>query len=246
MVYLENPIAYSALADEMAWEKTYAAEAEDRRRRHPLLYRAGRAPKAMWQRLLRRDKLVAWVRRYVAPGPVLDVGCAGGHILERLPRHYVPYGIEISASLSRLAHQRFAPRGGRVMQADALAGLAQFDAGFFAGVIMTSFLEHETEPRAVLAAASRVISQDAPLIVKVPNFACWNRAVRGERWCGFRFPDHVNYFTPKLMNALLAGAGFRVVRCSVFDRFPTSDSLWLVARRVPEAMSGAARCAALL
>lgn len=231
MVYLENPVEYSALAGVMAWEKTYAAEAEARRRRSPVLYRAARAPKALWQRMLRRDKLVSWARRYFAPGPVLDVGCADGHTLERLPRQFVPYGIEISAELSRLAQQRFAPRGGRVVQGDALSALCQFDAGFFTGAIMTSFLEHEPEPRAVLAAAARVLRANSCLIVKVPNFASWNRALRGARWCGFRFPDHVNYFTPPLLRLLVTGSGFHVVRFGLFDRFPTSDSMWLVARR---------------
>jgi len=233
MVYLENPVEYSALEKEMAWEKTFAAEAETRRRRNPILYRAARAPKALWQRLLRRDKLVSWARRYFAPGPVLDVGCAGGHTLERLPSQFVPYGIEISAELSRLAQERFAPRGGRAVQGDALSALRQFDAGFFTGVIMTSFLEHEPEPRAVLAATARAMRPEACLIVKVPNFASWNRAVRGARWCGFRFPDHVNYFTPKRLGALVAGSGFRVLRSGIFDRFPTSDNMWLVARRNP-------------
>jgi SAM-dependent methyltransferase len=231
MVYLENPVDYSALAGEMAWEKTYAAEAELRRRRNPLLYRAARAPKAAWQRLARRDKLVRWARRYFTPGPVLDVGCAAGHTLERLPPQFVPYGIEISDELSRLAQQRFAPRGGRVIQSDALSGLVQFDAGFFTGMIMTSFLEHEPAPRAVLAAARRVMRSGACLIVKVPNFASWNRAVRGARWCGFRFPDHVNYFTPRLLSSLLVATGFRLLRFGPLDRFPTSDSMWLVARR---------------
>jgi len=231
MVYLENAVEYSALEDVMAWEKTYAAEAETRRRRNPVLYRAARVPKALWQRVLRRDKLVSWVRRYFASGAVLDVGCAGGHTLERLPGQFIPYGIEISAELSRLAQQRFAPRGGRAVQGDALSELRQFDAEFFTGVIMSSFLEHESEPSAVLVAATRVMRRDACIIVKVPNFGSWNRALRGTRWCGFRFPDHVNYFTPPLLRLLVTGSGLQVVRFGLLDRFPTSDSMWLVARR---------------
>jgi SAM-dependent methyltransferase len=246
MVYLENPVEYSALAHDMAWEKTYAAEAELRRRRHPILYRAARAPKTLLQRLLRRDKLVSWARRYFTPGPVLDVGCAGGHSLERLPCQFVPYGIEISADLSRLAHQRFAVRGGRVVQGAALSALNQFDAGYFTGVVMTSFLEHETQPHAVLAASARVMAPEARLIVKVPNFASWNRALRGRSWCGFRFPDHVNYFTPQRLAALVARSGFRILRCGIFDRLPTSDNMWLLAMRRPERRDGAPSSGALL
>jgi len=231
MVYLENPAQYSALADELAWEKRYAAEAEIRRRRNSFLYRAARLPKALWQRLLGRDKLVSWAARYFAPGPVLDVGCSDGHTLERLAPQFVRYGIEISAELSLRAQGRFAARGGRVTQGDALSALRQFDAGFFSGVIMTSFLEHEPEPRAVLSAAGRVMRPGSCLIVKVPNYGLWTRAVRGARWCGFRFPDHVNYFTPPGLGALLAQAGFQALRFGILDRFPTSDTMRLVARR---------------
>jgi len=234
MVYLENPVAYSALAREVPWEKTFSTETKARRGKHPVLYRAARAPKALWQRLLRRDKLLSWVQRYFAFGPVLDVGCAGGHTLERLPHEFVPYGIEISAELSSLANERFASRGGRVVQGDALSALRQFDSGFFTGIIMTSFLEHEPQPQAVLTASARTMAPGARLIIKVPNFASWNRLVRGGNWCGFRFPDHVNYFTPARLAALLASSGFRVLRGRIFDRFPTSDNMWLLAtRRAP-------------
>jgi len=44
--------------------------------------------------------------------------------------------------------------------------------------------------------------------VRVPNFASLNRRVIGKKWCGFRYPDHVNYFTPVSLRALVAKAGF--------------------------------------
>lgn len=229
MLYLENPPDYESLHDELAWEKTACMESQRRRRRNPVLYQAGRVLKAVPQRLLRRDKLVSWALRFFVPGPVLDVGCSGGHTLERLPPEFIPFGIEISSELARVAQQRFAPRGGRVVQGDALCALAQFDAGFFSGVIMTAFLEHEPQPRPVLMAAARVMRPGTRLIVKVPNYASWNRSIRGGQWCGFRFPEHVNYFTPRLLCSLLVESGFRIPRFRLLDRFPTSDNMWLVA-----------------
>jgi 2-polyprenyl-3-methyl-5-hydroxy-6-metoxy-1,4-benzoquinol methylase len=96
---------------------------------------------------------------------------------------------------------------------------------------MTSYLEHEPNPRAVLAATAQVMKPGARLIVKVPNYASWNRTVRGARWCGFRFPDHVNYFTPELLVRLVRESGFEIVRFVWLDRWPTSDSMWLVAEK---------------
>jgi len=229
MVYLENPIGYEQLEEDFAWERTFAAESKERRRRNPTLHAIGRFPKKAIQFLLKRDKLLHLVTRYVQPGPVLDVGCAGGHTLMSLPAQYIPYGIEISHELSQIAASAFAPRGGAVVQSDALTGLSQMPRGEFTGVIMTSFLEHEVNPKDTLQATRRVLHRGGKVIVKVPNYSSWNRHIRGKLWCGFRFPDHVNYFTPGTLKQLLAGCGFHVVRFGIEDRMPTSDTMWLVA-----------------
>ena len=235
MVYLENPPAYEDLKQELAWERTFAEESIARRERSPVLYKLGRMPKALVQRVFKRDKLSALVRTFVVPGKVLDVGCGWGHTLETLPAEYTPCGIEISVELSAVAQARFAPRGGFCVAADGLSGLRGMDAGLFAGVIMTSYLEHEVQVREVLRETARVMQPHARLIVKVPNYASWNRHLRGARWCGFRYPDHVNYFTPRHLERLMQQSGFRVVRFRVGDRMPTSDTMWMVAEVAPSA-----------
>lgn len=231
LVYLENPPAYASLQDEFAWEKTWAEEGGRRRQREPVFYYGSRALQAIPKKLFRRDKLMRWVRRYFQPGPVLDVGCAGGHTLERLPSQFIPFGVEVSRGLAELADTRFSPRGGGVLQGDALSTLPRFEPEFFSGVIMSSYLEHEVQPAAALAAGVRILRPGGRLIVKVPNFASWNRAIRGARWCGFRYPDHVNYYTPALLTRLLRDSGLHILRFSFLDRFPTSDNMWLVAEK---------------
>lgn len=229
MVYLENPPAYEDLKEELAWERTFAEESKARRKRNPLLYKLGRMPKAVVQKLFKRDKLLALTRKYIAPGRVLDVGCGWGHTLESFPPEYIPCGIEISAELSAVAQARFAPRGGFCVSADGLSGLRSLDAAMFSGIIMTSYLEHEVHVGEVLVETARVMQLGARLIVKVPNYASWNRGLRGAKWCGFRYPDHVNYFTPELLQRLMRQSGFRVVQFGLSDRMPSSDTMWMVA-----------------
>ena len=229
MVYLENPPTYQQLEDAFAWEKTFQAETARRTLRNPWLHKLGRLPKALVQSLFRRNKLLGLAHRYFQPGSIVDVGCAGGHTLAEFPPAFIPYGIEISHELSEIASAKFAPRGGRVIQSDALTGLRQLARGAFSGVIMTSFLEHEVNPRATLLTAKRVLRHGGRLILKVPNFASWNRHLRRGGWCGFRFPDHVNYFTPALLERLLHETGYRILRFRWTDRLPTSDTMWLVA-----------------
>lgn len=110
-------------------------------------------------------------------------------------------------------------------------GLHVFEEESFDGMVMYAYLEHEVQPAAVLAAAQGKLRRGGSLIIKVPNHACVNRAVRGLRWCGYRLPDHVNYFTPSTLTRMLREAGLEVVRFNALDRFPTSDNMWLVARR---------------
>jgi SAM-dependent methyltransferase len=232
LVYLVNPPEYVRLEEEFAWEKTWAEESEKRRQRNPVLYTIAHGFGTVPKRLLRRDKLGNWVRRFVAPGPVLDVGCGEGVALERLPLQFIPFGVEISKEQAQVAQSRVAPRGGRVVQADALSGMKQFEAGFFTGVIMNSYLEHEVNPHGALEAARALMRPNSRLIIKVPNFSSYNRIFRGARWCGFRYPDHVNYFSPPLLAQLLRDVGFRVVRAGFADHFPTSDNMWALAEKL--------------
>lgn len=223
-MYLVDPPPASSLKQKYAWEKTWA---EQRQRRRGLASSISRGLKAAFQ----TDKLTAYVRRYVRSGRVLDVGCGNGWQLQRLPAEFTPYGVEISDELAHDAQGKFAARGGRVIHADAVSAMAQWEADFFDGVVMSSFLEHEPAPRPLLEAARRTMRPGAPLIVKVPNFASWNRSLRGANWCGFRFPDHVNYFTPALLIKLLKDSGFDILRFGPLDHIPTSDNMWAIAAK---------------
>ena len=231
LVYLENAPAYQKLETEFAWEKSWKEEDARRQRRSPILYYLSHALQSIPRELFHRDKLMSWVRRYIAPGQILDIGCAGGHTLLKLPDQYIPFGVEVSKELASIARARFSARGGDAIQGDAISSLPRFPAESFSGVLMTSYLEHELDPGTVLKHVARIMRPGARAIIKVPNFASWNRIVRGRRWCGVRHPDHVNYFTPALLDRLLGAGALRVLRFGPFDRFPTSDSMWLVAEK---------------
>lgn len=231
LVFLENPPGNSHLEDTFAWERTSQRERQRRREgsrgQRWLKGLAEQARKA----LRRESKSLRFIRDCGAGGAFLDVGCGAGVLLANLPGGWKPYGIEVSRVLAAAAYHRVRPHGGQVVQGPASEAVEWLPHNFFDCVLMRSFLEHDLFPGTTLSALRRVLKPGGSMIVKVPNFASWNRVVRGKQWCGFRFPDHVNYFTPKTITRLLASRGFAIIRSRYVDRLPTSDNLWLVARR---------------
>jgi hypothetical protein len=79
----------------------------------------------------------------------------------------------------------------------------------------------------VLTALHRALAPGGVALIKVPNYASLNRLVTGRKWCGFRYPDHLNYFTPASLKAMAAGCGYRT-RFGPTDRLPTSDNMYAV------------------
>ena len=142
----------------------------------------------------------------------------------------VPHGIEISREAAAKANARFIPAGGRAVHAPCLEGLRQFPDDYFTATSLRSYLEHELRPAEALKELWRVLKTGAIVIVKVPNFASFNRRVMGKRWCGFRYPDHLNYFTPDTLRRMAGDCGFQTW-FGLTWRLPTSDNMWALLKK---------------
>lgn len=230
-VYLEIAPVYESLVKETAWEKTSEVEKIARRKREPLKQSISDALKVFKRDVLKRNKLFRLLERHVDDGKVLDIGCGGGGILAALDHKYTPFGIEISEYLARTGNKNLKERGGAIVHNDAISGLGEFDANFFSGILMSAFLEHEINPKQLLQECLRTLKRHGIAIIKVPNYSSINRVFRGRRWCGFRYPDHVNYFTPDSLQNLCRKVGFTIHQFDLFDRPPFSDNMWMVVRK---------------
>lgn len=231
-VYLENPPGYEALVSEFAWERNHGDRSERMRAEYPFTYNFSRAWKKFRRWAIRKpNKLANRIAASFPAGPVVDIGCGTGDYLAALPDSYQPYGVEISEELARLATERLAGRDGKIFAMSAMAGLSAVPEGTVSGIIMRSFLEHEENPAELLTRAWGALRPGGATIIKVPNYASINRRVMGDRWCGFRFPGHVNYFTPQSLREMVESVGFRVDQFGVFDRFYLSDNMWMVASK---------------
>lgn len=225
MVFLAQEISYQEQTTVHEFSESYRAEHEVRRRKHPLLVGI-----SGWTRRLKPeigDRLLAQTLRWRKSGKLADFGCGDGKFLEKAAQHFDVTGVEISPAQAQRA-------AARVPQARILCGpvtQTALPAGEFDVVTQFSILEHEWRPRAALRVAFDALRPGRVTVIKVPNHASWNRHIMRQDWCGYRIPDHCNYFTPHTLAEMLRRSGFQILPGSFLDRLPTSDSLWMAAEK---------------
>ncbi len=225
-VYIEKAPDYEALFSEMAWERTTKVEERRRAKIRPFSYGFSKKTRAR-MRILPRKKVPLLVEAHARAGNVIDLGCGDGGAMAKLSADFVPFGVEISTNLAASANEVFGARGGRVINAPSLEGLKEFSDAFFSAESLRSYLEHESQPGPVLRELHRTLAPGGVAIVKVPNYGSLNRMVTGRKWCGFRYPDHLNYFTPGTLRAMAERCGYHVWFGLTF-RLPTSDNMYAV------------------
>ncbi len=226
-VYLSHAPDYAEMAANIAWEKSSKVEDQRRASERSAGYRLSKKTRGRLHLFPRKD-IVNLLQRYAAPGPVIDLGCGDGAQVAKLDIGFTPCGVEISENLAAEARARLSVRSGSVVTAPALEGLAQFPQSHFTGALLRSYLEHEMKPLPVLEALYQALVPGGVAVIKVPNYGSLNRWVMGSKWSGFRFPDHLNYFTPVSLRRMVEEAGFHVRRFGMLDRLPTGDNMWMI------------------
>jgi SAM-dependent methyltransferase len=218
-VYLRNPPEYKHLVSDFAWQKTRVAEVERRKSRSPI--RMWLDGMTRWRAGIYSPGIAGRLKRLLAPGRVLDVGCGSG---KKVPEPFIPFGVEISEALSREADDHMRARGGRAIHAPAVEGVKEFPDHYFTGILLRSFLEHEKQPKELLEQCSRVLAPGGLIYVRVPNYGSLNRKMLGAKWCGFRYPDHVNYFTTSSLGAMAGDCGLKLKLLNPI-RLPLDDNI---------------------
>ncbi len=225
-VYIDHAPRYETQVETMAWERTTKIEERRRAALRPISYKASKRMRFRMH-LLPKRTMHGYIGARIEGGNILDLGCGDGGPLHAFPAAFTPFGIEISAALAATADRFCRERGGYAVNASSLEGLTHLPEGCFAAASLRSYLEHEDDPLPVLQRLYRVLVPGGFAMVKVPNYGSLNRRVMGSRWCGFRYPDHLNYFTPKSLTRMAEKAGFAIA-FGPTGKLPTSDNMWAV------------------
>lgn len=247
-VYLENPPEYASFETEFAWEVTKERESQRRSAAEPWFYAFRVWFRDTRVRIRCRNRKVidlaaAWIKTQPArPIYLVELGCGNGEnllrIMAMLPADVAsrcsPQGVELSTQLAREADEALQTFGGACVHHHALGGIALFEEASQDLIILANFLEHEINPLPLLRLCRQKLKPDGRIVVKVPNYDCISRHIRGARWCGFRWPDHVNYFTPQTLRKMAEIAGLHVARMGIADVSPLNDNMYALLRLPPE------------
>ncbi len=148
------------------------------------------------------------------PGRALDIGCAVPYSLGRLRAEgWTVVGTDPSPQVAEIGRELYdvEVRTG-LYQPELFSGEPSFDV-----VIMSHVLEHLVAPVEVLRGVSRSLDRDGLLYVEVPDL------LHPDVPFGYFTFEHLNYFTPRTLVALLAAAGFAPITLATFDNV---DGTW--------------------
>jgi 2-polyprenyl-3-methyl-5-hydroxy-6-metoxy-1,4-benzoquinol methylase len=109
------------------------------------------------------------IRALIAPKPderLLEVGCGGGHVLQRFPECDL-VGIDVSGAMLEKARTRLA--GLRVELHKGELGDLDLSPGAFDAIVCTEVLEHVVDPDAVLAGIAGLLKPTGRAVVTFPN-----------------------------------------------------------------------------
>ncbi len=145
---------------------------------------AGRLERG-YSKLVARDH-VNFIRRAIGdagpPAAVADAGARGGLVCEVLGEQ----GIKV--------------------------GSGAVAPGSCAAVLMLDFLEHAGDPYAEVMTAQALLRPGGRLIVQVPNAACWQFLLLGEKWAGLDVPRRFIHYRAGDLTGLLEACGFEIVQ----------------------------------
>jgi SAM-dependent methyltransferase len=158
-------------------------------------------------------------------GLIVELGCGPGEILafvrDRLGCQAI--GVEPSVNQSSAARERF----GLEM---ICGGVEDVDLGDRRAnlLILSHVLEHFHQPRAALEKCHSLLDSAGWIFIEVPNILCPNPRKRLSKWLSL---EHVVYFSPGTLTALLEECGFEA------EQTYASTFVRVLARKRPSGVS---------
>jgi len=142
--------------------------------------------------------------KHVSGGKLIELGCAFGFFLDEASSKFQTCGVE----LSDYAREVCTAKGLDVVREitpEFLASRGPFDAA-----VMLDVLEHMQDPGIVLDQLHAAMRPGGKLLVTTGDYGSLLARTMGRRWRLMTPPQHLWFFSPRTVSALLERHGFKV------------------------------------
>jgi SAM-dependent methyltransferase len=167
------------------------------------------------------DRLSIYIEMFKnAPGPVVDVGCGRGELLDMLlGRDIECWGVESDPVMVRFCRQR----GVQVIQSDALSALRAAAPATLGGIFAAQVIEHlfPGELLAFLRLAGERLTPGGLLVIESLNPSVLGVLAKSY----YRDIDHKQPVHPQYLKLLLELAGFEQVNLGFLSPFKDDERL---------------------
>ncbi len=159
-----------------------------------------------------------------SPVSILDLGCGGGQLLAELKeKGHTVVGVEPDNDARKIAEERGVTvyAGTAEQLPDEVVG-QKFDA-----IFITHVLEHCVDPVAALKNSADLLAQNGKVTIEVPNHQALGFQKAGLTWRWLDVPRHLNFFTPKSLQAACREAGLEPVGIEYRGYTRQFDANWI-------------------
>ena len=143
----------------------------------------------------------------ITEGPVLDLGCNQGELLEELrDKGLEACGVEFSPVAVAWCRNL----GLNVVEG-SVEGF-EIEPGEFRTIVLSHVLEHLADPVGVLKRIASSLDAEGKLVICVPNVDSPTRRLFGPNWHGWDPPFHLVHYDEATLRAVCGRAGLTVTR----------------------------------
>jgi 2-polyprenyl-3-methyl-5-hydroxy-6-metoxy-1,4-benzoquinol methylase len=158
-------------------------------------------------RLLRWLRLEPMALPPLAPGRMIEIGCATGGFMEQARRAgWAVQGIEFSDRAAQQARAK-----GFTVETATVEG-ARGPAAPVRLVAAWMVLEHLHDPVNALRKLRGWVEPGGCLVASVPDAGALERVIFGERWFALQLPTHLYHYTPTTLRKVLHTAGWELTQ----------------------------------
>jgi 2-polyprenyl-3-methyl-5-hydroxy-6-metoxy-1,4-benzoquinol methylase len=161
------------------------------------------------------------IERFKKGGTLLDIGTNIGTMLKvAKDKGWQVRGVEFNHKAVEFGNEHF---GVNIEDRDFTK--TKYDPESFDVVTMNDVIEHVIDPIATLKEIRTILKKDCILFMTTPNIGAFMARISGRHWLHLKPNEHLTYFTPSTMAALLEKSGFNMVHVQSVGHVRTLDTV---------------------